>query len=151
MSCSVACCCSGCRSAPFPPTRRCPAPGLQLCTGPGADVSSPGVSRASPCPIAQHPTPVPLFPHPLPPRLGALLPDQPALLGAASRRWHPKPCSCTESRRGAALCTSPGSHPAPAEPQQVQPGEAQSPGPGEVTTNRALDPKKMLSALKVRV
>jgi len=52
------------------------------------------------------------------------------------------PCSCTESQRGAALCTSPGSHPAPAEPQQVQPGEAQSPGPGEVTTNRALDPKR---------
>jgi len=99
---------------------------VQACSsaaGPGADDSSWGVSRASLFPTAHLPSPVLL-----PTAPSAPMAQCSALLPACSAQIPPP----ARSHGLGLLSASPQAHTLPRqEPQQVQPGEAQSPAPGE--------------------
>jgi len=88
--CQAVFCCS-------PPRQMLPSSGPAALGWSLGQCLQPRGLQGQPVPHRSPPSPSPSSPHPLPPHLGALLPNQPALLGAASRRWHPNPSSCTES------------------------------------------------------
>jgi len=121
----------------LPQGKCCPASGLQLSPGPGADVSSPGVSRASLCPIAQHPRPVPLLPAPSAPTSRAAAPQLACTAGCSLTTVAPKPplphrvttwcCSLHQPRVAPCPSTAPTS--AAREVQIPSPGEGQCQAP----------------------
>jgi len=115
-----------------PPEGKCCSQACSSAAGPGAVVSSWGVSRASPCPTAHLPTPDLLLTAPFAPAswASALLPACTARCSLAMDGSQIPPPARSHGLV-LLLASSGGCTLTKHEPQEVQQGEAQSPAPGE--------------------